>query len=191
MCPHITAASRIPHPEHTGSHLSMYHIHPASTSRILPVAVLQLSSLPLLSLFSPIRPLSESHPSVPPSSVHCRSWVVLESGVRTAVALLDREIQHPHEYRHHPQPNDLHIRMVVTHHHHRNYQKIYASSLQGWWTYKASTAETSSITTLRIFILHSSAFIDFMVSHSPSISSAQFHRQQVSIHCGGVLDYNE
>ena len=48
---------------------------------------------------SPIDPLSMLYPSAIPSSVHRSSRVVLESGVNTAVAALDREIQHPDEYR--------------------------------------------------------------------------------------------
>ena len=61
-------------------------------------ASLHLAS-PLYSL--PFVPPSVPHSLVPSSSLHPSSRVVLESAVRTAVAALDREIQHPHEYRNH------------------------------------------------------------------------------------------
>lgn len=49
--------------------------------------------------YSPFTSPSISYPFVSPLSFICCSRVVLKSGVRTAVAALDREIQHLYEYR--------------------------------------------------------------------------------------------
>lgn len=69
--------------------------------RILLLCIRWCASLHLASPLysSPFVPPSVPHSLVSSSSTHPSSRVVLESAVRTAVAALDREIQHLHEYR--------------------------------------------------------------------------------------------